>query len=781
MKLRRFGALALTLALALSLLTVPASAVTFTDLPEGHWAKEDAEYLAGRSIFNGVGNGTFVPDGVMTTLQAVILGGRAAELDAVTKARIQADREQEVKALLPDDVEGWAWRDMALCLELGVLSHDELAALCASGRLNAPITRENIMFYLVRAMQMEPLAKSLKNYALEFPDADEITPALRPYVYLLTNYGVIRGVPGGDFGPGGLLSRDQMAVALRRAIDVMEREGVVVDLPNYTDYDFISGVITGAETAAGGTELTLNSEIAGVKTVEVAAEAPVYAYNLAGSHADLEVGEYARVKLDAEGEAEAVFLGGTLTGLSGAVAALSGDSITLNRGGGARSVLTIDRYTQVKAGTGVGGPEVIDPDAGYDTASCKVDELGHLVALTLSGGTTREKGLLSAVTAVAGGWEVELNDFTGRTYTYTVPAGGAVTADGKSAVLSANYVGCFAELRVAESGVLAESVALDTGAAYVQGAVKGITYRNGPRTLTITDAITGRTKTYDLADGAAVTYEGEPLEFEKLKSGSFATVRIEGGKVAELMAWPGEIAVEGTVTDIRFDTDNGQTVFTVTDADGVSALYRVDMGKQPTVYREERSSAVANIRKGDTVKITLRYHEITRIDASAPEANVTGTISSVSFDGGTGGAVTVTMKVTLPSGAVQTYVFDSNVAITDEGRDAGTEALKVGAQAAMVVDAGKVLAVNVTRAENAATKLTGKVFYVESTRNLVIRYTDAVGAERTVKVTTTTSTRILDQETGNTLSLSKLVSGEAIEVRGKFDDEGVFKATIIIR
>ena len=65
MKLKRFAALALTLAVALTLVTIPAGAANFTDLT-GHWSKEDVEDVADRGLVKGYTDGSFRPDNKMT-------------------------------------------------------------------------------------------------------------------------------------------------------------------------------------------------------------------------------------------------------------------------------------------------------------------------------------------------------------------------------------------------------------------------------------------------------------------------------------------------------------------------------------------------------------------------------------------------------------------------------------------------------------------------------------------------------------------------------------------
>ena len=69
MKGKRLVAWVLTAAMAVSLLTVSAAAVTFSDMTN-HWAREDVEYLASQGVVQGTSDTTFAPERAMTACEA---------------------------------------------------------------------------------------------------------------------------------------------------------------------------------------------------------------------------------------------------------------------------------------------------------------------------------------------------------------------------------------------------------------------------------------------------------------------------------------------------------------------------------------------------------------------------------------------------------------------------------------------------------------------------------------------------------------------------------------
>ena len=328
MKGKRVLSLALAALMTLSLLVVPAAAVSFTDMTN-HWAKDDVEYLATQGVFKGTSATTFAPDQKMTACEALLFCSRATGVDAIDKEAIAEDWEDELKEILPKEMYAWAAQEMAVCLETGIISETELRALSSAGGLVKSITRETLAMYLVRAMQLAPLAQSLTSYPMSFADTTSISASLQPYVYLLNMYGIVKGNELNRFLPQNSLTRAEMATMLRRAIDFMDERGIYAELPAYTSSE--NTMLSSADT--------------------------------------LKVGSYARVNLDRKGTAESVRLGGAVTSYTGSVTGVEQDSLTVTVNGASKR-LDIDRFTEVQVGKTAGDYTLLDPQAGYTTATC---------------------------------------------------------------------------------------------------------------------------------------------------------------------------------------------------------------------------------------------------------------------------------------------------------------------------------------------------------------------------------------------------------------------------
>ena len=187
MKGKRVLSLALAALMTLSLLVVPAAAVSFTDMTN-HWAKDDVEYLATQGVVKGTSATTFAPDQKMTACEALLFCSRAAGVDAIDKEAIAEDWEDELKEILPEEMYAWAAQEMAVCLETGIISETELRALSSAGGLVKSITRETLAMYLVKGKGSDAGHNGLKHIAATLGTQD----------YARLRFGI-----GNDFPRGG--------------------------------------------------------------------------------------------------------------------------------------------------------------------------------------------------------------------------------------------------------------------------------------------------------------------------------------------------------------------------------------------------------------------------------------------------------------------------------------------------------------------------------------------------------------------------------------------------
>ena len=768
MKGKRVLSLALAALMTLSLLVVPAAAVSFTDMTN-HWAKDDVEYLATQGVVKGTSATTFAPDQKMTACEALLFCSRATGVDTIDKEAIAEDWEDELEEILPEEMYAWAAQEMAVCLETGIISETELRALSSAGGLVKSITRETLAMYLVRAMQLAPLAQSLTSYPMSFADTTSISASLQPYVYLLNMYGIVKGNELNRFLPQNSLTRAEMATMLRRAIDFMDERGIYAELPGYTDYDWVGGTIAAVSTGSSGiTLLTLTSVVSGTRSISLPADAEIYENNMLSSSDTLKVGSYARVNLDRKGTAESVRLGGAVTSYTGSVTGVEQDSLTVTVNGASKR-LDIDRFTEVQVGKTAGDYTLLDPQAGYTTATCYVDAMGHLDAVQLSGGTRAEEGILVKVENGTGGQRLQVSAFNGETRRYTLPAGAGVTVNGVVGTVSDRYEGDYVSLRVSndEANELV-SMAVDTVTDYVQGSVKSFTYAKDQNDITLTNLSTGKSTTYDISSKAAIRFNGEDIALKELERNSFATLQLSGGDVVTLLdAYPGSTTTEGVIESITYGTPTTLAVKTANDS---VMTFELDLTDLPAIYRDGKSSSLDKIKSGDTVVVTVRYNKVTTLETTPQSANVTGTITRVVQD-----AAGITFDVKLTDGSTASYTVSEGVSVTQDGTAVSLYTLKPNDAVAMVVSGGDVVSIEVDRGSGSSSQLEGTVL-VPNTKDktLMVQLTD--GNVLTADV----SDASFMSASGSSTSLRQLEAGDRVQLFGDYKGAR-FTATLVLK
>ncbi|MCI8651822.1 MAG: S-layer homology domain-containing protein [Oscillospiraceae bacterium] len=787
MKLKRFGALGLSLALTLSLTAIPAQAAEFSDVPSDFWGHADIVKMSNLGYAKGYEDGTFKPNGKMTAAETLLFCARATGVDPTTQNKIAADRLEQMTEVLPtsNNMNVWAAKEMSLAVETGVLSVAELEALSqidpktvtgtdSTGRtyLEQTMSRENICMYLVRAMQLEPLARSLSTYSLSYGDRNDISPSLQPYVYVLTNFGIVKGKETGNFDPQGAVTRAEMTTMLCRALDFMESTGITAELSEYTTYDWKAGTITNVTSAADGTViLTLTSELSGTQSFSLPSNVKIYDDNMLTTSTALKSGQYARLNLTGSGAVQEVRLSGVLTTYVGTISDLTDNQLSILVGGAARS-LTLDRFTEVAVGKTVGGRELIDEDAGYTTAICYVDEMGHLAAVQLSGGTQMAEGLVESVTTLGGTTTLGLSSFNGVVYHYTVPNGIAVTVNGVLGSLSTSHVGKYVQLRVGSDSSEAVSVAVDTVSNFVQGPIKRLGTVGTARSVYITDAFTGKEVSYTVSQSAAITYNGELRTLSQIEAGWYVTVMVSNNMIVQMDAYPGSVTVEGTLSSITY---GAATVIQITLEDDSIVSYSLDITDLPDINRSGKASTIDQLRTGDQVMLTLRYNEISRIDATPQTANLTGVIDRVNLE-----RSGVIIDVTLSDGKSVTYTVPEGVSVSQNGSASNIYNLKPGFTIAMVTNGEQIISIDITAVAASSDQLVGTIYTITpsgSNKSMTIL---TAGNPTPINVDLR-SVKIIADRAGASLNLtSGFATGDTVLVMGAYDG-ATFVANILIK
>lgn len=780
MKVKRLLSGLLALVMVLTATILPASAATtFPDI-QNHWAKSYIEAMTAAGMFKGYEDGNFKPENQLTTAEALALCARTVGLDSSTTMDIATDYYDTVKTTLNNE-QTWFYQEFSICLATGILTTSDLKSLYQSGDLTDPIAKEDLAVYLVRAMQLGPMAERLTSYPLTFDDASSISADAKPSVYLLHVYGIVEGDEFNDFSPKLNVTRAVMATMLTRAIAYMQAHGTSPDLPEYTDYAFRQGVISSVSTTNGVIQLSLNSDLTGaaIGTVTLPANVKIYENNMETTSSALKNGRHARVCLDSSGTPFAVRVSGELETFTATVNGIDGKNVAVTADGTGR-LLTMDRFTQVQIGTKTTGDySIVDSGANYTTAVCKLDDQGHLVAIQFTGGTSTVEGILSDYTKAStssANATIQLIGFDGVTRTYTIPSDATITVDGLVDSLSSSLKDSYVILRLLDEDASVQSVSVDTKSNYVQGVIKSVD--SSDDTISITRLSNDRTATYDVTSSAVITYDGETTRLKDLDKNDFVTILLnESDDATMIQAYPSSTTTEGTISERTFGSGTDTTItFVVTQKDGTKVSFKVDLSDPPVVERDDEDSTVDKLRVGDEVEFTVRYGDVTRIEATTQNVNLTGTVERIIQE-----KSGYTLEMLLSDGEEVSYTVDNSVSVTQNNKEVALSSLKPGYKLGLAVNGDQVVAIEIQQAVNTGNKVSGTILYVDYSEDIIyLRATTDTGSEEMVTVEVPSSAVILNASTGGTLVLRDLDTGDIIEVNGSYSGT-IFEATIILR
>lgn len=780
MKVKRLLSGLLALVMVLTATILPASAATtFPDI-QNHWAKSYIEAMTAAGMFKGYEDGNFKPENQLTTAEALALCARTIGLDSSTTMDIATDYYDTVKTTLNNE-QTWFYQEFSICLATGILTTADLKSLYQSGDLTDPIAKEDLAVYLVRAMQLGPMAERLTSYPLTFDDASSISADAKPSVYLLHVYGIVEGDEFNNFSPKLNVTRAVMATMLTRAIAYMQAHGTSPDLPEYTDYAFRQGVIASVSTTNGVIQLSLNSDLTGaaIGTVTLPANVTIYENNMETTSSALKNGRHARVCLDSSGTAFAVRVSGELETFTATVNGIDGKNVAVTVNGTGR-ILTMDRFTQVQIGTKTTGDySIVDSGSNYTTAVCKLDDQGRLVAIQFTGGTSTVEGILSDYTKAStssANATIQLIGFDGVTRTYTIPSDATITVDGLVDSLSSSLKDSYVILRLLDEDASVQSVSVDTKSNYVQGVIKSVD--SSDDTISITRLSNDRTATYDVTSSAVITYDGETTRLKDLDKNDFVTILLnESDDATMIQAYPSSTTTEGTISERTFGSGTDTTItFVVTQKDGTKVSFKVDLSDPPVVERDDEDSTVDKLRVGDEVEFTVRYGDVTRIEATTQNVNLTGTVERIIQE-----KSGYTLEMLLSDGEEVSYTVDNSVSVTQNNKEVALSSLKPGYKLGLAVNGDQVVAIEIQQAVNTGNKVSGTILYVDYSEDIIyLRATTDTGSEEMVTVEVPSSAVILNASTGGTLVLRDLDTGDIIEVNGSYSGT-IFEATIILR
>lgn len=186
---------------------VPEAHANFSDLPADHWAYAYVDRLWQAGTVQGVGDGRFAPDNIVTRAEFVTMLHRALG----SPQAIGASSFTDVAPSL------WYASAVAWAAESGVIKGTSETTFSP----NAPITREQLATILHRLLALKNVHFSTA--AVTFADQGEISGYAVEAVGAIRALDIIEGYPDGRFGPKDNATRAAAAKMLCGSLDTLKQ------------------------------------------------------------------------------------------------------------------------------------------------------------------------------------------------------------------------------------------------------------------------------------------------------------------------------------------------------------------------------------------------------------------------------------------------------------------------------------------------------------------------------------------------------------------------------
>ncbi|WP_054696841.1 S-layer homology domain-containing protein [Syntrophomonas palmitatica] len=197
----------------LMLSTSSAKGAQFTDLT-GHWSASNVYESKTLDLLSGYPDGSFKPEQYITKLESLVIFMRAAgyNLDGINNAK-NKKTSLPANAVMPDVPWGKAYLERAL--EDKILTPNELATYS----YNAPASRAEIAVLIGRLFMLSLPDVAQTGSETSFRDVGQVSPDILPYIYAVSQAGLMSGYGDGSFRPGNSLKRSEGATLLAQLIE----------------------------------------------------------------------------------------------------------------------------------------------------------------------------------------------------------------------------------------------------------------------------------------------------------------------------------------------------------------------------------------------------------------------------------------------------------------------------------------------------------------------------------------------------------------------------------
>ncbi len=296
---------------------------------------------------------------------------------------------------------------------------------------------------------------------------------------------------------------------------------------------------------------------------------------------------------------------------------------------------------------------------------------------------------------------------------------------------------------------LAVKIEADSTKKVARGIIYYVAY-SSPAAVTINNEDDDRIK-YDVSSDVNVYLDGKSIALKDLKKNDEATLLINDNKVYQINSVSRIKEFEGTITSI--DYASYPIKVSIKTKEGVIKTF--EFSSDVEVTRNDKESSFDRVRVGDEGTITTEYNEMIKINTTAKEAEMSGTIKEIII-----GPVNK-IKIADKDGDVEQYSVSSNVVVTIGNKNASINDLRVGYNVEINTSGDEIVTIEASEIQTAM-NFAGKVIFINKDDKLIMMQSvNGSGQTELVYLKITNSTKIFNIS-GETKYLKDMKEGQSI-------------------
>ncbi len=262
-------------------------------------------------------------------------------------------------------------------------------------------------------------------------------------------------------------------------------------------------------------------------------------------------------------------------------------------------------------------------------------------------------------------------------------------------------------------------------------------------------------RTFMAAVDVPITYQGSPATIKALKSGDAIILSLSDGKVQAITALERNTNISAAKIE-AITTEDSTTYITISSSDAAFDGKKYPVSNTVSVTKNNREIDLTQLYVGDSVRMTLKYGEITSIAATAVNNTIEGVITAIHI----ADQSEITLNV---AGQTKTYVVPKDCDMDIRGEEGDIYGLRLGDNLTLTVQSNAIIKIKtVASITNTTGRVSGTVTAVNASYKFVSVLMDGSTEPVNVHVNTNTNYNVVTG-TSNKTGLDKISVGDTVD------------------